>query len=128
MKSGNAFGTAPVLGVTTCLGAVWLWLLLVARHRVESGRPPSHPGSRASLGWVRSAQAVGGMFGGFLGGSFGGWLETIGLAVALAVFSVVMVPAQKRIGSGVSRQRRIAPTDGEAEHPWDTGSGPSSTA
>lgn len=107
---------------TTLLGAIWLWLLLVARHRVESGWPPSHPGSRSSRGWVRAAQAVGGLFGGFLGGSFGGWLETIALAAALAFFSVVMVPPRKRIRSGTSREHRIAPPVDETEQEWDADS------
>ena len=108
-----------MLGVTTFVGAVWLWLLLVARHRVESGRPPSHPESRPSRGWVRAAQGMAGFFGGFLGSSFGGFLEVIGLAVGLAVFSTAMVPHQKRIRSGTSREHRIAPADGEPEQPWD---------
>lgn len=111
-----------MLGLTTFLGAVWLWLLLVARHRVESGRPPSHPESRSSRGWVRATQGVGGFFGGFLGGSFGGWLETIALAVALAIFSVVIVPPRKRLRSGTVRDRRIQPPDDETEQPWDADS------
>lgn len=108
-----------MLGVTTFVGAIWLWLLLVARHRVESGRPPSHPESRPSPGWVRAAQAVGGLFGGFLGSSFGGFPEVIGLAVALGLFSVAIVPHQKRIRSGTSREHRIAPADDQEEQPWD---------
>ena len=109
-----------MLGVTTFLGAIWLWLLLAARHRLESGRPPSHPESRKSPGWVRAAHAVGGLFGGVLGGSYGGWLETIALAVALGLFSVAIVPHQKRLWSGTVRDRRIirAPED-ETEQAWD---------
>jgi len=108
-----------MLGVTTFLGAVWLWLLLVARHRVESGRPPSHPESRSSRGWVRAAQGVGGFFGGFLGTEFGGFLEVIAAGVAMAILSGAIVPHQKRILSGTSRQHRIAPADDETEQPWD---------
>lgn len=111
-----------MLGVTTFLGAIWLWLLLVARHRLESGRPPSHPESRESRGWVRAAQAVGGLFGGFLGSSFGGFLEVIGLAAALAIFSGAIVPQQKRIWSGTVRDRRIPAPDAEAEQAWDADS------
>lgn len=111
-----------MLGVTTFLGTVWLWLLLVARHRVESGRPPSHPESRPSLGWVRAAQAVGGLLGGFLGSSFGGFPEVIGLAVGLAFFSAAIVPHQKRIWSGTVRDRRIPAPDDEAEQAWDADS------
>ncbi|MYH49543.1 MAG: hypothetical protein F4151_08465 [Gammaproteobacteria bacterium] len=112
-----------MLGVTTFLGAVWLWLLLVARHRVESGRPPSHPESRASRGWVNAAQGVGGFFGGFLGSEFGGMLEMIAAGVAMAILSVAIVPHQKRIRSGTSRQHRIAPPVDETEHTWDADSG-----
>lgn len=112
-----------MLGATTFLGAVWVWLLLVARHRLESGRPPSHPESRSSLGWVRAAHAVGGLFGGFLGGSYGGLPETIALGVGLAVFSVAIVPHQKRIWSGTVRDRRIQPPVDVTEEPWDSDSG-----
>ena len=113
-----------MLGMTTFVGAVWLWLLLVARHRLESGKPPSHPESRTSLGWVRAAHAVGGLFGGFLGGSFGGWSETIALAVALGVFSAALVPHQKRLWSGTVRDLRIQAPDDETEQAWDADSRP----
>ncbi|MDE0126535.1 MAG: hypothetical protein OXN97_18375 [Bryobacterales bacterium] len=109
----------PMLGVTTFLGAVWLWLLLAARHRVESGRPPSHPESRSSRGWVNAAQGAGGFFGGFLGTEFGGLLEVIAAAVAMAILSGAIVPHQKRILSGTSRELRIGPADDVAEQPWD---------
>ena len=108
-----------MLGVTTFLGAVWLWLLLAARHRVESGRPPSHPESRPSLGWARAAQAVGGFFGGFLGSEFGGLLAMIAVGAALAIFSAAIVPPQKRIRSGTSRDRRIKAPEDETEQAWD---------
>ena len=108
-----------MIGATTFLGAVWLWLLLVARHRLESGRPPSHPESRSSRGWVRAAQAVGGFFGGFLGTEFGGLLEVIAGGVAMAILSVAIVPHQKRLWSGTVRDRRIEPTHEEAQQPWD---------
>lgn len=113
-----------MLGLTLVSGAAWLWVLLVARHRLESGRPPSHPGSRDSRGWVRGAQGVGGFFGAVLGGSFGGWVETIGLAVALAVFSVAIVPHQKRLWSGTVRDRRIQAPDDETDEAWDADSPP----
>ena len=113
-----------MLGVTTILGAVWLWLLLVARHRVESGRPPSHPESRSSRGWVRAAQGVGGFFGGFLGTEFGGILEVIAAGVAMAILSVAIVPQQKRLSSGTVQDLRIQQPDDEAEQPWDADSRP----
>ena len=113
-----------MLGLTTFLGAAWLWLLLVARHRVESGRPPSHPESRSSRGWVRAAQGVGGFFGGFLGTEFGGLLEVIAAGVAMAILSVAIVPQQKRIRSGAARDHRNAPADDEAEQAWDADSRP----
>lgn len=108
-----------MLGVTTILGAVWLWLLLVARHRVESGRPPSHPESRSSRGWVHAAQGVGGFFGAFLGTGFGGLLEVIAAAVGMAILSAGIVPHEKRIRSGTSPDHRIAPPDEDTERGWD---------
>lgn len=113
-----------MLGVTTFVGAIWLWLLLVARHRLESGRPPSHPESRSSRGWVRAAQGVGGFFGGFLGTEFGGLLEVIAAGVAMAILSVAIVPQQKRLWSGTVRDLRIQPPDDETEQPWDADSRP----
>lgn len=108
-----------MLGVTTFLGAVWLWLLLVARNRLESGRPPSHPGSANPLAWVRAAHTVGGFFGGFLGAEFGGIQEIVALGAALGLFSVAIVPHQKRLRPGTSRQHRIQPPDDEAEQGLD---------
>lgn len=111
-----------MLGVTTILGAVWLWLLLVARHRVESGKPPSHPEARSSRGWVHAAQGVGGFFGAFLGTGFGGLLEVIAAAVGMAILSAGIVPHEKRIWSGKVRDRRIPAPDHEAEQAWDADS------
>ena len=93
------------------LGSVWLFLLLVARHRVESGLPPSHPASRGSRGWVRAAQGLGGAFGGFLGTEFGGLLEMIAVGAAMAILSTRIVPHQKRLRSGTSDDRRIEGRD-----------------
>ena len=112
-----------MLGFTTFVGAVWLWLLLVARHRLESGWPPSHPESRGSLGWVRAAQGVGGFFGAVLGASLGGALEIIVAAAALAILSVGIAPHQKRLRSGTVRDRRIQAPDDETEQAWDADSG-----
>lgn len=111
-----------MLGVTTFLGAVWLWLLLVARHRLESGRPPSHPASANPVAWVRAAHIVGGVFGGVLGAAFGGMQGMVALGVALGLFSVAIVPYQKRLWSGTVRDHRIQPPDDEAEQAWDADS------
>ena len=77
--------------------------------------PASHPGSRKPWGWVRAAHGVGGMFGGFLGASFGGLLEMIALAAALGVLSAAIVPFQKRLRSGKSKQRRIEGKDDRSQ-------------
>ena len=114
-----------MLALTVLSGVAWLWLLLVARHRLESGKPPSHPEARESRGWVRAARAASGFFGGMLGASFGGMLEVIGVAVATAILSAGIVPHQKRLRSGAVRDRRIrAPVDDETEQAWDADSGP----
>ena len=113
-----------MLALTVLSGAAWLWLLLVARHRLESGKPPSHPESRESRGWVRAAQGVSGFFGGLLGASFGGMLEMIGAAVAMAILSVGIAPHQKRIRSGTSPDRRIRGTRDGSEQAWEADSQP----
>ena len=108
-----------MLALTVVSGVAWLLLLLAARHRLESGKPPSHPDSRESRGWVRASQAVGGLFGAFLGAEFGGFFEVIAAGVAMAILSGGIFPHQKRLRSGASPDRRINAADDETEPAWD---------
>lgn len=100
-----------MLGLAIVSGAAWLLLLVRARHRLESGKPPSQPGSPETRG-LTTASGVAGVFcGGLAGASFGGVLPGIAFGVAMLALTLILTPRRKPVKSGVMERPRIEGSD-----------------
>ena len=100
-----------MLALAAISGLVWVLLLLSARHRLESGKPASQPGSREARGLTKASGVVGAFFGGLAGASFGSMLGAVACGVAMLALSLILTPRRKPLKSGKIERRRIEGTD-----------------